>query len=126
MQLLGLDTPEPELAGWQRMVERAVAAKRTVNIGLVGKYTGLPDAYLSVVEAIRHGGLANDVRAEIRWIPAEDVDGLFGVPIWTVWTASWFPGDSASGASRARYERSRMPAPTGCPSWASVWASRPP
>ena len=78
VQMLGLDTPEPELAGWQRMVERAVAAKRTVNIGLVGKYTGLPDAYLSVVEAIRHGGLANDVRAEIRWIPAEDLDGLFG------------------------------------------------
>lgn len=78
VDMLGLDTPEPELAGWQRMVERAMAATRTVNIGLVGKYTGLPDAYLSVVEAIRHGGLANDVRAEIRWIPAEDLDGLFG------------------------------------------------
>jgi len=78
VELLGLDTPEPELAGWQRMVERAMAAKRTVNIGLVGKYTGLPDAYLSVVESIRHGGMANDVRAEIQWIPAEDLDGLFG------------------------------------------------
>jgi len=78
VELLGLDTPEPELAGWQRMVERAMAAKRTVNIGLVGKYTGLPDAYLSVVESIRHGGMANDVRAEIQWIPAEGLDGLFG------------------------------------------------
>lgn len=78
VDLLGLDTPEPDLADWQQMVGRALAAERTVRIGLVGKYTGLPDAYLSVVEAIRHGGLANDVRAEISWIPAEDLDGLFG------------------------------------------------
>ena len=78
VDLLGVDAPAPDLADWQRMVERARAAKRTVRIGLVGKYTGLPDAYLSVVEAIRHGGLANGVRAEIQWIPAEDLDGLFG------------------------------------------------
>jgi len=78
VDLLGLDAPAPDLADWQRMVERARAATRTVSIGLVGKYTGLPDAYLSVVEAIRHGGLANGVRAEIQWIPAEDLDGLFG------------------------------------------------
>ncbi len=78
VELLGLEAPEPDLTNWQQMVESAVAATRTVNIGLVGKYTGLPDAYLSVVEAIRHGGLANKVRAEIQWIPAEDLDGLFG------------------------------------------------
>ena len=78
VDLLGLDAPEPDLADWQRMVERAKAATRTVRIGLVGKYTGLPDAYLSVVEAIRHGGLATNVRAQIQWIPAEDLDGLFG------------------------------------------------
>ena len=40
----------------------------------------LPDAYLSVVEALRHGSLVNSVRADIRWIPAEKVDGLFGDP----------------------------------------------
>ena len=78
VDLLGMDAPEPDLDDWQQMVGRAVAATRTVSIGLVGKYTGLPDAYLSVVEAIRHGGLSNSVRAEIHWIPAEDLDGLFG------------------------------------------------
>ena len=80
VDLLDLRTPEPDLADWRRMVSRASAATRTVTIGLVGKYTGLPDAYLSVVEALRHGSLANGVRADIRWIPAEELDGLFGDP----------------------------------------------
>ncbi len=78
IDLLRLETPEPDLTDWQRMVKRASAATRTVTIGLVGKYTVLPDAYLSVVEALRHGSLANGVRADIRWIPAEELDGLFG------------------------------------------------
>ena len=78
IDLLQLETPEPDLTDWQRMVKRASAATRTVTIGLVGKYTVLPDAYLSVVEALRHGSLANGVRADIRWIPAEEMDGLFG------------------------------------------------
>ena len=78
IDLLRLETPEPDLTDWQRMVKKASAATRTVTIGLVGKYTVLPDAYLSVVEALRHGSLANGVRADIRWIPAEELDGLFG------------------------------------------------
>ena len=80
VDLLDLRTPEPDLADWRRMVNGSFAATRTVTIGLVGKYTGLHDAYLSVVEALRHGGLANGVRSEVRWIPAEDLDGLFGDP----------------------------------------------
>ncbi|MCY3538553.1 MAG: CTP synthase [bacterium] len=77
VDLLNLETPDPDLTDWKQMVNRARSATRTVNIGLVGKYTVLPDAYLSVVEALRHGSLANNVRANIRWIPAEDMDGLF-------------------------------------------------
>ena len=78
IDMLGLRTPKPDLSDWRRMVERSFAATRDVTIGLVGKYTVLPDAYLSVVEALRHGSLANGVRADIRWIPAEELDGLFG------------------------------------------------
>jgi CTP synthase len=48
----------------------------SVTIGLVGKYVDLPDAYLSVVESLRHGAMANSARVDIRWIPAEEVDGL--------------------------------------------------
>ena len=81
--LLRLDDADPDLTDWTRMVERARAASETVRIGLVGKYVELPDAYLSVVEALNHGGRANRVRVEVAWIPAEDLDGLFGDPHFT-------------------------------------------
>jgi CTP synthase len=75
-RVLRLETAPPDLSGWRAMVERMDRAAETVTIGLVGKYTDLPDAYLSVVEALRHGGLANDVRVDVRWIPSDDMDGL--------------------------------------------------
>ena len=76
-RLLGWTGPEyaPQLDDWRAMVDRAEAATTVVRIGLVGKY-GLPDAYLSVVEALRHGGYACGGRVEIDWIQAEDVEGL--------------------------------------------------
>jgi CTP synthase len=75
-RILELETDRPNLADWEAMVERARLATRTVTIGLVGKYVDLPDAYLSVVEALRHGALANDVKTDLRWIPSDDMDGL--------------------------------------------------
>ena len=74
---LALDVGEPDLSDWISMVDRAVLATDEVTIGVVGKYVGLPDAYLSVVEALRHGALANGVKLDLRWIPSDDVDGLF-------------------------------------------------
>ncbi|MGH8875529.1 MAG: CTP synthase, partial [Acidimicrobiia bacterium] len=74
--LLGLDAPPPDLGGWRRMVERVAAASQEVTIGLVGKYVDLPDAYLSVVEALKHAAAHNDLRLDLRWIPSDDVDGL--------------------------------------------------
>jgi CTP synthase len=73
---LGLETPPPELTDWKTMVERLESASEAVTIGLVGKYVDLPDAYLSVAEAIRHGALTNDVKLDLRWIPSDDLDGL--------------------------------------------------
>ncbi len=73
---LRLDTSEPDLAGWRAMVDRMDRATESVHVGMVGKYVDLRDAYLSVVEALRHGAMANDVQVEISWIPAEEVDGL--------------------------------------------------
>jgi CTP synthase len=67
---------EPDLSGWESLVERIEAAVRPVRIGLIGKYVNLPDAYLSVVEALRHGGYEHGVRVEIEWIQAEEVEGL--------------------------------------------------
>jgi CTP synthase len=75
-RVLDIDAPEADLDGWRQMVHRLAHPKHEVTIGLVGKYVDLPDAYLSVVESLRHGGSANDARVDIRWIPAEEVDGL--------------------------------------------------
>jgi len=73
---LGLDGPEPDLDGWRQMVEAMSASTKEVTIGIVGKYTDLPDAYLSVVESIRHAAPGAGVRPVIKWISADSVDGL--------------------------------------------------
>jgi CTP synthase len=73
---LRLDTPPPDLTAWREMVDRAQRATRPVTIGIVGKYVDLPDAYLSVVEALRHSAAASDAVLELRWIPSDDMGGL--------------------------------------------------
>jgi CTP synthase len=80
-RLLGL-TPDGDgtdgldLSTWEALVARVEAATRPVRIGLIGKYVNLPDAYLSVVEALRHGGYAHGARIDLEWIQAEEVEGL--------------------------------------------------
>ncbi len=73
---LGLEGREPDLSDWETMVRRAMAATKPVTIGVVGKYVDLPDAYLSVVEALRHGAAAEDRKLEIRWIPSDELTGM--------------------------------------------------
>ena len=65
-----------DLSEWEALVARVEAATRPVRIGLIGKYVNLPDAYLSVVEALRHGGYAHGARIDLQWIQAEEVEGL--------------------------------------------------
>jgi CTP synthase len=69
----GLDAPQPDLSGWEAITRRASAAERTVRIALVGKYVRLEDAYLSVVEALRHSGVHHDCRVELDWVDSESV-----------------------------------------------------
>lgn len=73
---LHLDAPEPDLTDWKRMVEAMSEATDEVTIGIVGKYIDLPDAYLSVVESLRHAGPAAGVQPVIKWISADSVDGM--------------------------------------------------
>lgn len=68
---LGLITHQPDLREWTAMVKREKAAHRHISIALVGKYTQLHDAYLSVVESLRHAGTANDVIVDIDWVDSE-------------------------------------------------------
>jgi CTP synthase len=71
---LGLDAAvEPDLAGWSAMVHRHLHPHDTVRIAVVGKYVSLPDAYLSVVEALEHAGIAHGVDVDIAWISADDL-----------------------------------------------------
>jgi CTP synthase len=65
-----------DLTSWEALVRRVEAATRPVRIGLIGKYVNLPDAYLSVVEALRHGGYHHGAAIDLEWIQAEDVEGL--------------------------------------------------
>ncbi len=78
---LGLICHAPDLTEWATMVHKAKHPQGSVTIALVGKYVGLHDAYLSVAEALTHGGIGNGVSVEIRWVNSEEVapdtvDGL--------------------------------------------------
>jgi CTP synthase len=70
----GMEAPAAELGDWEALVKRVDAASDVVRIGMVGKYTQLSDAYLSVNEALGHGGFHSDARVEIRWVDAEGLD----------------------------------------------------
>jgi CTP synthase len=73
---LGIVSGPPDLGSWSRMVRRSREATESVVVGLVGKYIDLPDAYLSVAEALRHGAVENDVKLDLRWIPSEELTGM--------------------------------------------------
>ncbi|MDP8995027.1 MAG: CTP synthase [Pseudomonadota bacterium] len=66
-----MDAPAPELDRWEDILDRLFNPEGEVTIGVVGKYVGLPDAYKSLTEALVHGGLANRVKVNIRWLDAE-------------------------------------------------------
>lgn len=85
---LNMDCPQPDLADWIAMVDAWKNPKHKVQIALVGKYVSLHDAYISVVEALKHGAVANNSEVEIKWVDSElisdynvkdflsDVDGI--------------------------------------------------
>jgi CTP synthase len=73
--LLGFDQ-QPDLTEWEQLVERVEAATETIRVGIIGKYVSLPDAYLSVVEALKHGGFDHGTQIDVDWIQAEEVEGL--------------------------------------------------
>lgn len=72
-ECLHIDCPTPNLTEWKKMVDTFHHPKHSVIIGLVGKYVELHDAYLSVAEALKHGGIANESSVQIRWIDSEEI-----------------------------------------------------
>lgn len=83
LKRLGLEARAPKDAEWGAMVEKLKNPKRKARIAIVGKYTTGSDAYISVQEALKHGGIANEASVEIEWIEAEslmehpNLDGVF-------------------------------------------------
>jgi len=71
---LGLSFRDVDWASWDDLLERVHHPRRTITVALVGKYVDLPDAYLSVSEAIRAAGFANRARVQLRWVPSDDCD----------------------------------------------------
>ncbi|MFN3925920.1 MAG: CTP synthase [Pseudanabaenaceae cyanobacterium] len=74
LQLLGMEQRQPDLRSWQSVVERLYRTEYTLEVAIVGKYIRLTDAYLSVIESLRHGGAAHSASVQIRWVNAEDIE----------------------------------------------------
>jgi len=74
LERLRMDNAEPDLDVWREMVEKIKNPSRTIKVGIVGKYVMLSDAYISVVEALKHAGTIHDTAIEIKWILSEDIE----------------------------------------------------
>ncbi len=74
IKALNLKAKDVDWSGWQPVLKAVHEPKHEVNVGLVGKYIDLPDAYLSVTEALRAGGFANSTRVNIHWIKSDDCE----------------------------------------------------
>ncbi|MCX6601750.1 MAG: CTP synthase [bacterium] len=74
LKKLGMRAKEPDLAGWQSVVQRIKQPRRTVRIAVCGKYVEVRDSYKSITEAFVHAGAHHDARVELKWIEAEDFE----------------------------------------------------
>ncbi|MEN9226270.1 MAG: CTP synthase [Thermostichus sp. HHBFW_bins_43] len=74
LEILNLQARQPDLRGWEVLVERLHHPREQVEIAIVGKYVRLTDAYLSVAEALRHAGLALNAGVSLRWISSEEIE----------------------------------------------------
>lgn len=72
MARLGIENSEPDWTQWHNLLDRVHNSNQIIRVAMVGKYVDLPDAYLSVAEALRAGGFANRVKIEIKWVASDD------------------------------------------------------
>ncbi|RAI00244.1 CTP synthetase [Acuticoccus sediminis] len=88
LDIFGIDAPAPQLTGWAEISKRVRNPEGEVTIAVVGKYTDLKDAYKSLIEALTHGGIANNVKVNLDWIeseifetetPAAHLEGVHGI-----------------------------------------------
>ncbi len=72
LKRLNMDNPQPEMGAWDALVKKIVESDKVVKIGIAGKYTKLSDAYISIVESLKHAGAAESTKIEIKWISSDD------------------------------------------------------
>jgi CTP synthase len=72
LKMLQMDEREPNLDSWVELVNKIKNPSNTIRVAIAGKYTKLSDAYISVVESLKHAGYSNDVAIEIKWINSEE------------------------------------------------------
>ena len=72
-EMLGIEKKDPDLKEWKALADKALNLKKKVKIALVGKYVSLHDAYISIVESLKHAGIANDADVDIKWVDSEDI-----------------------------------------------------
>ncbi len=72
LKRLSMNNPQPEMGAWDSLVKKIVASDKVVKIGIAGKYTKLSDAYISIVESLKHAGAAEDTKIEIKWISSDE------------------------------------------------------
>lgn len=118
-----LTCPEANLAEWEQVIYEEANPAGEVTIGMVGKYIELPDAYKSVIEALKHGGLKNRVTVNIKLIDSQDVETR-GVEILKDLDAILILAASATAALKARSPPRAMRVKTIFLIWASAWVCR--
>jgi len=81
MARLGIENSEPDWTQWHDLLDRVHNSNQIIRVAMVGKYVDLPDAYLSVAEALRAGGFANRVKIEIKWVASDDCATAAGAKV---------------------------------------------
>ena len=103
----GLSPQPPDLERWRAIVSRVLKPEGEVTIAIVGKYTGMIDAYKSLVEALTHGGIANNVGIRIEWIDAAQFDDGAGIELLASVDGILIPGGFGERGAQGKIEAAR-------------------
>ena len=118
---LKLDVPAADMTEWSAMVDKVMNLKKQVKISLVGKYVELQDAYISVVEALKHSGYANDAEVKINWVNANDVTAENVAELLGDADGIIVPGGFGQRGTEGKFKPSSMRVNRTSQCWVSAW-----
>ena len=121
---LDIDAGPVDLTDWQAMVERSHQHQREVEVALVGKYVEATDAYMSVVQALYHAGVANSAQVKIRWVDSEAIECGSADEILAGVDGVLVPGGFGVRGLEGKIAAAGWARATGTPTWACVWECR--